>query len=257
MAFEEIPSSYADKVAGILRKIFPNSEVTVVNNNVIINGRAFNLVNLYKLQSLSNVDQDNWLENYLIKYVSFENKDLLETKLSESFILPRIQSIDALNNLSEDAFYVPFVNDTIIFYMIDQPDMMVSITRSLIEKWNISADEIDILARKNLQSLSLNEFKPEVISTVEGGLAAIVRYGDGYDSSRLLLPELFETLFPVFKSNFYAAIPARDIFICFKHTPDDMFKRLKQKARNDFDKFPYPISSKLFLVTRDGIAGTY
>jgi hypothetical protein len=38
--------------------------------------------------------------------------------------------------------------------------------------------------------------------------------------------------------------------------PEPFIRRLRGRITDDYRRLPYPITSELFLVTRDGVAGT-
>ncbi|MCA9300226.1 MAG: hypothetical protein KDA28_14230, partial [Phycisphaerales bacterium] len=78
----------------------------------------------------------------------------------------------------------------------------------------------------------------------------------GYDAARLLLSSLFERLAPELDGDFYVATPARDMFVAMSGEPPEFVERLRQRVAQDYERLPYPISSDLFYVTRDGVAGT-
>ena len=92
--------------------------------------------------------------------------------------------------------------------------------------------------------------------TAYGGRAAIFNMQDGYDAARLLLDSLWVKLAPEFKGNFYVAAPARDMFMAISCGPDSFVEKLQNRIELDYKRMPYPISSDLFLVTQDGVAGT-
>jgi uncharacterized protein YtpQ (UPF0354 family) len=76
---------------------------------------------------------------------------------------------------------------------------------------------------------------------------------DGYDASRILLPTLHDRLREHLGSPFAAAIPNRDILICFRNEPE-MLERLAEQIADDYRSMPHQVTDRLFLVTADGIA---
>ncbi|MHC4976681.1 MAG: DUF1444 family protein, partial [Planctomycetota bacterium] len=96
----------------------------------------------------------------------------------------------------------------------------------------------------------------QVIDSEDGGRAAILSQRDGYDAARLLLEDLYMKLAPELGGNFYVATPARDVFVAMTSNPEKFIQRVRDRVDEDFVKLPYPITTDLFLVTRDGVAGT-
>ena len=96
----------------------------------------------------------------------------------------------------------------------------------------------------------------QLVDSSEGGRAAIVARQDGYDAARLLLGTLHERLAPKLKGDFYVAAPARDMFLALTTDPSEFVERLRQRVKLEYRRLPYPITADLFVVTRDGVAGT-
>jgi uncharacterized protein YtpQ (UPF0354 family) len=76
---------------------------------------------------------------------------------------------------------------------------------------------------------------------------------DGYDASRVLLPNLHEKLREHLGSPFVAAIPNRDILLCFRNEPETV-ERLREQIETDHRRMPHGVTERLLLVTPDGIA---
>ena len=76
---------------------------------------------------------------------------------------------------------------------------------------------------------------------------------DGYDASRLLLPTLHDRLREYLGSPFGAAIPNRDMLLCFRND-DATVKRLRKQVAADYRSMPHQVTDRLLLVTADGIA---
>lgn len=72
----------------------------------------------------------------------------------------------------------------------------------------------------------------------------------------LLLGTLHARLAPELRGDFYVATPARDMFLAMTCDPQEFVERLKKRIALDYRRMPYPISDELFVVTRDGVAGT-
>jgi uncharacterized protein YtpQ (UPF0354 family) len=176
--------------------------------------------------------------------------------VAKNRIMPRIQPNEIFEQLDrEQVAHTPFVNDTSILYVIDMPRMTVSITIEQMLRWGISVDEVDLIARENLAQYQ-PELKLQIVEAQDGGRAAIFNMQDGYDAARLLLDTLYLRLAPEFKGNFYVAAPARDMFMAISCGPDVFVEKLQHRIATDYKRLPYPISSDLFLVTQDGVAGT-
>ncbi|XHC26237.1 DUF1444 family protein [Phycisphaerales bacterium ac7] len=150
---------------------------------------------------------------------------------------------------------MPFVNDTVIVFVIDLPNMTVSVTTEQMLRWGKTAEDLEEVARRNLDEYApALEFKS--LESDEGGKAILLSIQDGYDASRLLLSSLFRTLAPEFGGDFMVATPSRDMFLAIPANEPGFINEVSGKVEEDFNRLPYPITDRLFYVCRDGIAGT-
>lgn len=253
------PEAFAEQVAVLLRRLQPDYMVELTGpRELIVNGRRLDLENLFRLV---NHDPDRGVEiveHYLEQLFSGEaaavgshSFDLVRTR-----IMPRIQPETIFNHLArEQVAHVPFVNGTVIVFVIDLPQMTVSVTTEQLLRWNTTVDDLDILARENLAD-TIPEPELQFVSSKDGGSAVIISEQDGYDAARLLLGDLYERLSGKLGGNFYVATPARDMFVALSTGPDAFLRRLRGRIIDDYRRLPYPITPELFLATRDGIAGT-
>ena len=62
--------------------------------------------------------------------------------------------------------------------------------------------------------------------------------------------------FPRLGGDFYVATPSRDMLLAMTTAPEPFIDKLKGRIDIDFARLPYPITNRLFYVTRDGVAGT-
>lgn len=253
------PEAFAEQVAVLLRRLQPEYTIELTGpRELIVNGRRLDLENLYRLVNHDPDRGQEIVEHYLDQLFSGEAGAMTSMAFDtlRHRIMPRIQPESIFNHLCrEQVAHVPFVNGTVIVFVIDMPQMTVSVTTEQMVRWGTNADELDQLARENLDAQS-TELNYQVITSKEGGRAVIVAEQDGYDAARLLLGSLYSRLAPKLGGNFYVATPARDMFVAMSAGPDPFVNRLRSRVDEDFRRLPYPITSDFFLVTRDGVAGT-
>lgn len=254
------PEAFAEQVATLLRRLQPEFAVELTGpRELIVNGRRLDLENLYRLVNHDPERGQEIVEHYLDQLFSGEAAAVhsMSFDLLRERIMPRIQPESIFNHLCrEQVAHVPFVNGTAIVFVVDMPQMTVSVTTEQMVRWNVTADELDELARENLARTS-HALQFQVVSSKEGGRAIILAEQDGYDAARLLLCDLYRRLAPKLGGDFYVGTPARDMFVALSAGPEPFTNRLAHRVREDFRRLPYPISPEFFYVTRDGVAGTY
>lgn len=253
------PEAFAEQVAVLLRRMQPDFTVEITGpREMIVNGRRLDLENLLRLVNNDPQRGTEIVEHYLDQLFSVEAGSVgnLSFDLVRPRIMPRIQPVSIFDHLCrEQVAHVPYVNGTVIVFVMDMPQMTVSVTTEQMIRWKVTADELDELARQNLENNS-NELELQVVTSKEGGRAVIVAEQDGYDAARLLLTDLYAHLAPKLGGDFYVATPARDMFVALSPRPNPFVQRLTSRVEEDYRRLPYPITSAFFYVTRDGVAGT-
>jgi uncharacterized protein YtpQ (UPF0354 family) len=253
------PEAFAEQVAIMLRRLQPRHAVELVGpRELIVDGRRLDLDNLYRLVNHDADRGTEIVEHYLEQLFAGDALSLSSASFdfARPRIMPRIQPEAIFQHLSrEQVAHVPFVNGTAIVFVIDLPQMTVSVTTEQTIRWGVSPDELEEIARQNLDGYA-PDLELQIVESKEGGKAAILAEQDGYDAARLLLSGLFRRLSPQLGGDFFVATPARDMFVALSPRPEEFVERLKQRVTQDYRRLPYPITSDLFYVTRDGVAGT-
>jgi len=253
------PEAFGEQVAKILQRQFPDRAVELAGPmDLVLNGKHLGLENLYRMVQYEPSRGVEIVENYLERLVEGDTVGSMPLPLSvaKPRIMPRIQPVSIFDHLDrEQVAHVPFVNDTVIVFVIDMPHMTVSITVEQLLRWGLTSEDLDIIARENL-ALYAPQLEIQFVESTDGGRAAIVAAQDGYDAARLLLGSLHERLAPELNGDFYVATPARDMFLALTVDPSDFVERLHKRIQLDYKRLPYPISNQFFVVTRDGVAGT-
>lgn len=253
------PEAFAEHVAAMLRRLQPEYTVELTGpRELVVNGRRLDLENLYRMVNHEPIRGEEIVEHYLNQLFAGDATQL--TAMSLDFarprIMPRIQPESIFQHLTRELVaHVPFVNDTVVVFVIDLPQMTVSITTEQMIRWGLAVDDLEAIARSNLDTYA-PELEVQFVESKEGGRAAILAEQDGYDAARLLLSNLYTRLARQLGGDFYVALPARDMFLALTPNPAPFVKRLHDRVSQDYRRLPYPITSDLFYVTRDGVAGT-
>jgi len=253
------PEAFGEHVARILKRHYPDKSVELAGPlDLVLSGKHLGLENLYRMV-LHEPDRGvELVENYLDRLIEGDSLSAMPLPLSvaKPRIMPRIQPLSIFDHLDrEQVAHVPFVNDTVIVFVLDMPQMTVSITVEQMLRWGLQVDDLDTISRENLDGYA-PDLQIQFVDSAEGGRAAIVSCQDGYDAARLLLDTLHGRLAPELHGDFYVAAPARDMFLALTCDPGDFVDRLMDRIQREYRRLPYPITDSLFVVTRDGVAGT-
>ncbi|MBM4101064.1 MAG: DUF1444 family protein [Phycisphaerae bacterium] len=257
--FAEESGEFTEHVGNWLREWYAQRKVQVVAPlQLTIDGKAFALDNLFRMMHQDPSRDQTFVRSYFDRV--FEGDSIGATPIPFSVarhrIMPRIQPESIFEGVSRETIaHMPWVNGTVVVFVLDMPEMTVSISTEQMVRWGVSVDELESVARTNL-AVHTPELQAQVITSHDGGRAALLSLKDGYDAARLLLTKLHDRLSRELRGDFYVATPARDVFIALSYGPGPFIDRVRTRVARDFSRLPYPITSELFIVTRDGIAGT-
>lgn len=253
------PAAFGAAVLAIVRRDFPDRAAQLAAPlDLIFGGKHLGLENLYRMVMADPGNGVQIVETYLQRLVEGDafTGTPMPLAIAKPRIMPRIQPEAIFAHLDrEQVAHVPFVNDTVIVFVIDMPHMTVSITTEQMIRWGMRCDDLEQVARDNLRSY-VPELPVQLVTSTDGGRAAIVSRQDGYDAARLLLGHLHRRLAPELHGDFFVATPARDMLVAFTCEPAPFVNRLRNRVTKDYRRLPYPITDELFLVTMDGVAGT-
>jgi len=253
------PEAFGEQVAKLLHRMFPEREAELAGPlDLVVGGRHLGLDNLYRMVLRDPSRGTEIVEDYLEKIV--EGDAVLNMPLplavAKPRIMPRIQPVSVFDRLDEHhVAHMPYVNGTVVVFVIDMPEVTVSITTEQMVRWGLQEGDLEDIARSNLEKYS-PDLKIRIVEGKDGGRAALLTEHDGYDAARLLLDKLHQRLAPELDGDFFVATPARDCFVAMTSGPNEFIDRLRERVDKDYRRLPYPITSDLFLVTRDGVAGT-
>ena len=253
------PEGFATHVERIFKARWPERSVEIAGPmDLVVQGRHLGLENLWRIVSREPERQDEIITHYFEKLLEGDEvgNTHMPFRVVKPRIMPRIQPVGIFEHLDrEQVAHVPWVNDTVIVFVIDMPHYTVSIGTEQMIRWGMTPEDLEDISRANLSRYAPN-LGVQVIRSNEGGRAAIISMHDGYDAARLLLGDLHERLSAQLGRTFYVAAPARDMFLAMTGDPEPFVSRLRARAEQEYMRLPYPICSDLFLVTPDGVAGT-
>jgi hypothetical protein len=123
-----------------------------------------------------------------------------------------------------------------------------------LARWEgVSEDDVFFFARENLRALS-GEMQLQALADADGKPAAvIIASGDSHDAARLVMPELYNRLSEVLGPELLVGVPNRDFMIVLNTSDDELVSNVAAQVSIDAKTQPYPISGKLYRLTREGI----
>ncbi|MED6306758.1 MAG: hypothetical protein VX563_02030, partial [Planctomycetota bacterium] len=171
------PEAFGEQVAKMLERSFPDREAELVGPmDLLVGGRHLGLDNLYRLVLREPARGTEIVQDYLEKILEGDSMLNLPLPLqvARGKIMPRIQPTSVFERLDrEQVAHVPYVNDTVIVFVIDLPEVTVSITTEQMIRWGLQPDDLESIARANLAKYA-PELRVRIVESSDGGRAAMV-----------------------------------------------------------------------------------
>jgi uncharacterized protein YtpQ (UPF0354 family) len=145
-----------------------------------------------------------------------------------------------------------WLGDVVICYAIRSAKTFRFVTTRDVERWGVDGEQLHQRSMQNLTALDWPR-RLEGSRQPGGGRLILVVTSDSFTASRLLHPDLYRLFAGPLGAPFLAGIPDRDTLVVFSNRTS-LKRRIAKQVKKDHDRSPYPITPRLFLVTRDGIA---
>ncbi|SNU06673.1 hypothetical protein SAMN06297422_10722 [Lachnospiraceae bacterium] len=222
MSFVEFKNEIVEKILDFLPESFNGSEVSL---NVVTKPNDVSLTGLTIRKAGSRVAPTIYLEEYYSQIESGDNIGVVMRRIAdvrmaheiedidfESFfnyenckdkILPRLYGYEMNNQLIEHRAYTR-IGDFIVIYSVDlgpsdEGRMSVPVDNSILERWNISIEELHNVAVKNQHNVSKGTFMGMSQMMRKIMVPEILEDMDCEDDSlsEMLLPEEDEKMFVI------------------------------------------------------------
>jgi len=220
-----------------------------------VNGQLAGLENIYRMVMLRPQERLHHIDRWIVELLRASEGTPDRTGSFDdvkSRILPMVLPGSAADSY-KGTVTSTFVEGLLVAYAIDQDRTISYIPQERFSHWKMDLEELHALAIENLVAKS-ESLAAHAAEDDDGEVNLILfQTMDGYDASRVLLPTLHERLRPYLGSPFGAAIPNRDILLCFRNDAETV-ARLKSQVGEDYRQMPHQVTDQLLLVTPDGIA---
>lgn len=144
---------------------------------------------------------------------------------------------------------LPIADELRVAWVIAYEGRARFVTDRDLSRWEMRAEEVALHALRNLAARSDRARLARV--DTEQGPWVVARSGDGYDSARLLLPALAETLAPEVGLPCIVAVPHRDALMACRDAPE-LVRSFRERVADDYARAPHGISSRLYRLSASG-----
>ncbi len=250
------PQAFTDHVLSIANNNFPDRNFSYGKRQmqIVCGPISINLDNLYRVVSSRPPDAaDAEIIKFLSNVLNAASEQLKNKPASwqdvQSRLRPQLIPVEYLR-LGKSFIYesCAFSKSLLLGYVLDSPDTVSFVRPEDVKAWSIDLGTINKTAFANLESVS--RLLPDRIQDHgPGGTGKwlAISVADGYDATRILLPELRKRIESQLGSPFYAAIPNRDFLICWSK---DYWKaeEFAAKVKHDYETKNHQMSPDVYLV---------
>jgi uncharacterized protein YtpQ (UPF0354 family) len=247
---------FVNEVIQVVEKRFPLVKISRGSEpfSMRVNGHMASLENLYRIVVLHPSDSQRHVERWMVELIrAAEGMPDARGTFDElqSRILPMVVADDG--NDKRNPLTQPLIEGLGVSYALDNDRTIAYLTPDRLQEWGVNVDDLHEIALQNLLQRS-QTLAAQAAQDENGKIYLIVfQTMDGYDASRILLPNLHENLSEYLGSPFAAAIPNRDILLCFRND-EETVEKLRPQVQSDFAQMPHQVCDRVLLVTADGIA---
>jgi uncharacterized protein YtpQ (UPF0354 family) len=181
-------------------------------------------------------------------------------------LLPRLARSDALRQLTAQGqsvlFARPLLAELSVALLIEHEGRARYVRNDELTDWRLSPEEASALALDNLRARSERArivrdasfgTRADPRTSRSEGSVLVARSGDGRDSARVLLPELFAELSARIGPHIAVALPHRDTFFACAAEDDALLRSMAERAANDCARAPHALSAELFGFSSTGL----
>jgi hypothetical protein len=182
----------------------------------------------------------------------FENLTEPEWSEARDFIQPRLVKIEDFPEDLELYVYFPFGEGVVTSLVIYNPvePMVTRITKEMLEKWNVTADEAHKKAMENFSDLTEGM---ELVGTGKPHAYLWNEKGTEYAATAILLGGMRYLISQTIGSPFRFGVPSIHAFYCWTELDDEEFQTASRAMiKRQHDTMPGRLTTNIYEVGEDG-----
>ncbi|MCC6572597.1 MAG: DUF1444 family protein [Planctomycetes bacterium] len=201
------------------------------------------------------IDAEKLLKDWFERLWGEKYDKLSSFEEMRSLIYPVLKPCQFARDVDVNVLRRPLLEgDLDILMAIDTGRTLRFVSQQDLASWpGVTEDEVFFYARENLLALC-KDMQVNALANQDGKPAAIIfASGDGYDASKLILPDLYQKLSALLGPDLLVGVPNRDFMIVLSAHDDEMVARVSEQVRLDAQQRPYAISGELYRFGASGL----
>lgn len=249
------PEEFRRLVAVRLQQERPDAQIELLGQSFLMlwedgRRRVLSLAGCYRSYRLHPERCERLIDRFLREEVYEEQRKRPHLEAVREQILPQLVPAPMVNELrygGRDLAAMHYIGDLAIAFVIDREERYSYITRSRMRKWQVRESDLFALALRNLRRSSVG-IQPPLRLGRGARLTLIWEAFDGYDASRILLPELLVAAAIQVEGNPVIAVPHRDYMVMFGDADHAFVEEMVDRVQDELSHHRYPISYQLYTL---------
>jgi uncharacterized protein YtpQ (UPF0354 family) len=221
-----------------------------------------NSVELDLQEAFDRVEDDPDSRDEIVDEVVADTQERFETGIGElgfedarENLMPLLKAGFQIGRFGFDAAETEQPADLATVYAVDSDDAFTIVTPEDVERWGTTVEEIDEIALDNLTQQT-NEDEPLLCEPSGGQQLCGWASGDGYDATRMIVPELRRQIRAEYGNDepVAYAVPEEHVYVAL---PLNTLRRagierpFRLKLQRDFQQSEDPLSPEIFVEEND------
>lgn len=168
-------------------------------------------------------------------------------------LLPMLKSEQWVTEVQggRDLATIQFAPGLVLCFAIDEPTRVAFVRRDMLDEWDVPLERVQGVAQDNLAAQS-RELQVMSLTGDDGKpCALVINTHDGYDATRIVLPDVREGFAAELGDEYLVGLPNRDFLVAFSNRNPELAAGIARQVRQDFHQMDHPITATIYQVRAD------
>lgn len=148
-----------------------------------------------------------------------------------------------------------FAADLAMTYVVDEEQAYWYVQPAQLEDWEMTYEELRSIALENLdRHFEAHPMEMTVIESEHGPAVAMPTKPDAYNAARLASESFRERLRLLLGGSCVVGVPNRDFFVAVSLSCEETVEQIRERVTVDHHQMTHPLTSRLLLITADGVS---